>query len=109
MKNNMIWIESEKLRFLLKEKGLKMAAVSRECGFSDSYLKNCINNKRIPKRTSILLEKVTGIALDEYEAKVEKVEEQPKPVAKAIDILTADELKILIFNAVTDALKERFA
>lgn len=109
MRKNTVQIDGKKLRSLLNAKRMNMATTSKECGFCNIYLSNCIKAGKIPKRSAILLEKTTGISLDEYEAKIEKVEEQPEPAAKAIDILTADELKILIFNTVTEALKEHFA
>ena len=107
MRSVTVNIDGDKLRKALAAKKVTGAEASRTCGFNSSYFGSCASVGRLAKRSTVLLEKIYNISPDEYVVK--ESDGQPEPVKKAIDVLTADELKIVICNAVAQALKEYFA
>lgn len=67
MKNGLNKINGAKLRELLKEKGKKnLSSISREMGYSDSFLGNAIIQNAINKVAIMWLNEHYGIKFEEY-------------------------------------------
>ena len=117
--------DGDKLRYQIESHNYTMAELSREIGYTTSYLGNLVNHNKgayeIPVRAVKLLE-LFGIHYDDYKPDPEPVEEQPLPwdvypeVESPLRHLTGADIEALckamhetIYDAVYEAVKKAWS
>lgn len=89
---NMVHIDGAKLRRLIEARGLKMAAVSREMGFSSEYVKQCCARNNMSQGGMKMLQVMFGFNAADYEY-VEPPKEEPMPEPVQEEIILAQEVR----------------
>lgn len=112
MATSSIKIDGQKLRDIFKKRGLYMRDVSRTCGYEDCYFSKAVNNHKMSKTASIVLQDRYKIYPDDYApdkdvvpVEVETVIESVKP-EPVISEDTAKLLHKIIYSAVYEAMKK---
>lgn len=100
-------INSVNLMCELEKRNLAKREVSRELGFKDGYLNDCIRRGRIGNGAVKMLEVLYNIHPDSY-CNVEKVEEKVPEVEKE-SVIDYDRLREVIYDAVYWAVKKAWA
>lgn len=108
-------INEDKLRQLIKERIFRnthlisLAELSKELGYTKSFMSNSLRAGVLNKTAVTMLDKIYGIKYEEYalveeEEVTEKVEDSTKLVAE----LTAKELSELIYKSVYTAVMHTY-
>lgn len=77
--HQLVEINGEKFEELINEKGLSKQGLSRELGYGDGFIRDAIKMNKLRKASTIYIETVHGIKLDDY---IKKEEPKPEPEQK---------------------------
>ena len=109
-------IDGEKLREIFKQRGLVVADVGKELGYSQGSFSGALHKNRLLVQSVVFLESKYSIKYDDYKL-VEPVEVVEKPEAAVVKIPTSkeifeqvkDDLYKLIYAAVYEAVKKAWS
>lgn len=90
-------VDVQRFKTALRTRGLNMSSVSREMGFSDSYLNKVTIRSEISKTAAILLERCYNIKPEEYIVRDEKESTQ--------EAVNYDDMYKVVYDAVYKAMK----
>ena len=121
--SNVVAVDSEKFKKILKQRGLSCMSLAKDMGRSGKYVSNKVYKEKgqFTGADVTFLEKVYGIKYEDYKweepATPEAKAEAPKPEAKAVMIqpvrvtgevpikVNAEEFYQLIYKATYEAMK----
>lgn len=108
MKKGMIEIVGSKLSDQIRQRGLTYAEVSREIGYADGFINNCISRNQINNSAMKMLNMIYHIQPDDY-----KIIEEPEPVPEEEKVAFTADLVVdyqmlfkVIYKAVYEAIKK---
>lgn len=108
-------INEEKLRQLIKERIFRnthivsLADLSKELGYTSSFMSNSLRAGVLNKAAVTMLDKIYGIKYEEYAlVEDEEITEKIEKVTKLVAELTAKELSELIYTSVYAAVMHAY-
>lgn len=108
MKKKMIEIDGGKLKELVGRRGWTLSGASEQMGMNETYLNGVIREGKISIPSSLLIDRMLNIPLEEYEQKgPEQLEFDlgDETGEKAVFPFTLEELEEAIFRATERALR----
>ena len=99
----MVEIDGEKLKRLLKEKGLLKSDVSREVGMAANYISNSIGYGNIRLAIAKMMEMKYGIMIDDYKRVEPAPVEEPETVEASEDVRESVQID---YGAIRAAVRE---
>lgn len=107
MKKGMVNIDGSRLAGQIKQRGLTFAEVSREIGYTDGFINNCIARNQINNTAVKMLNMIYHIQPEDYEYKEpvqpEPEKKEPEQTQAGIDYQM---LFKVIYRAVYEAIKK---
>lgn len=102
-------INSLNLMCELEKRNLAKREVSRELGFKDGYLNDCIRRGRIGNSAVKMLEVLYNIKSETYCVIEEKKVEEKVPEVEKESVIDYDKLRDVIYDAVYWAVKKAWS